>query len=305
MHHLNGKMLTAIAIFCVMLAASVYLSTTILLLNSCNVTKTKRDRSEASIPCLENDLIYRFIFHHYRRASGPLSTHRSHLRSMYTVETAQRKRQIWRLLQNSQIVKVEEVDCLAALTDSTRGRPPDTAIIGTPLCDQVYMDLTSDCTAFHKHRGYTMFPLTSEEEEFPVAFSLLVYKDAEMVERLLRAVYRPQNYYCIHVDQNSSDIFFRAIMDIANCFNNVFVATKRLNVQWSEDRFSVMDTELLCIRELWRFPKWKYLITLTGQDFPLRTNLELVRTLKAHKKATDASVDMSKYVNIVVCYYYF
>ena len=48
-------------------------------------------------------------------------------------------------------------------------------------------------------RGFVLEALR-EEMEFPIAFSLLVYKDTEQIYRLLRAIYRPSNYYCIHVD---------------------------------------------------------------------------------------------------------
>ena len=39
-----------------------------------------------------------------------------------------------------------------------------------------------------------------EAEEFPIAFSILYYKDLVQVERLLRAIYRPNNVYCLHMD---------------------------------------------------------------------------------------------------------
>ena len=47
-----------------------------------------------------------------------------------------------------------------------------------------------------------MEPLSQEAANFPLAFSILMYKDVFQVERLLRAIYMPQNYYCIHVKQS-------------------------------------------------------------------------------------------------------
>ncbi|KAH9514867.1 Beta-1,3-galactosyl-O-glycosyl-glycoprotein beta-1,6-N-acetylglucosaminyltransferase [Bulinus truncatus] len=79
----------------------------------------------------------------------------------------------------------------------------------TMLSDQFYLNLTTNCELFQKQRGYIMCPLTSEEEDFPIAFTMLAYKDVEMVERLLRSIYRPQNYYCIHVDKKSDDQFMK------------------------------------------------------------------------------------------------
>lgn len=42
------------------------------------------------------------------------------------------------------------------------------------------------------------------------------------------------------------------------------------------------------MQALWRMrSKWKYLINLTGQEFPLKTNKELVKILTAYKGAND------------------
>ena len=50
---------------------------------------------------------------------------------------------------------------------------------------------------------------------------------------------------------------------------------------------SVLEPELVCMRELLRFTKWRYFINLTGQEFPLKTNLELVRIMKALNGSND------------------
>ncbi|XP_059156034.1 beta-1,3-galactosyl-O-glycosyl-glycoprotein beta-1,6-N-acetylglucosaminyltransferase-like [Physella acuta] len=128
-----------------------------------------------------------------------------------------------------------------------------------------------------------MSSLTLEEEEFPIAYTIMAYKDSEMVERLLRAIYRPQNYYCIHVDLKSEESFYSAISAISQCFHNVFLTTRRISVRWG--RFSVLEPELICMKELSRYKKWKYFINLTGQEFPLKTNYQIVKILKAFRGA--------------------
>ena len=104
-------------------------------------------------------------------------------------------------------------------------------------------------------------------------------------ERLLRAIYRPQNAYCVHVDANAPPVVFSAVEHIAHCLNetfgNVLVPTTRVHVRWGE--YSVLEAELICFRELLAIHgrrKWRYAINLTGQEFPLRTMLELTRILK-------------------------
>ncbi|KAH9504513.1 Beta-1,3-galactosyl-O-glycosyl-glycoprotein beta-1,6-N-acetylglucosaminyltransferase [Bulinus truncatus] len=153
------------------------------------------------------------------------------------------------------------------------------------ISNEFYLNLTEDCNEFKLSRGYITCPLTTEEEQFPIAFSLVVFKDIEMVERLLRSIYRPQNYYCFHVDIKADSAFADAVLAITNCFDNVFVTSERVDVRWGE--FSVLEPELICMKHLWKFRKWKYFINLTGQEFPLKTNWELVQILTAYGGAND------------------
>lgn len=64
-----------------------------------------------------------------------------------------------------------------------------------------YINMTADCPSFIKKRKYITEPLSKEEAEFPIAYSIVVHHKIEMLDRLLRAIYMPQNFYCIHVDK--------------------------------------------------------------------------------------------------------
>ncbi|KAH9524980.1 Beta-1,3-galactosyl-O-glycosyl-glycoprotein beta-1,6-N-acetylglucosaminyltransferase [Bulinus truncatus] len=141
-----------------------------------------------------------------------------------------------------------------------------------------YIKLATNCSSFLNRRGYIMSPLTREEMEFPIAFGILVAEDVEMAERLLRAIYRPQNYYCIHVDSKYEDIY-RVFLAIASCLNNVILPDRRLNVGWGT--FSTLEAELICMETLLTFTRWKYFINLTGKEFPLKTNADLVQILRS------------------------
>ena len=68
---------------------------------------------------------------------------------------------------------------------------------------------TQNCDVYKTSRGYVTSALTQMEQDFPLAYSLVVFKDIEPVERLLRAIYRPQNIYCIHVDAKAQVDFFQ------------------------------------------------------------------------------------------------
>uniref|UniRef100_A0A8C6EEX0 Glucosaminyl (N-acetyl) transferase 1 n=1 Tax=Microcebus murinus TaxID=30608 RepID=A0A8C6EEX0_MICMU len=139
---------------------------------------------------------------------------------------------------------------------------------------------TRDCTSFIKRRKYIMEPLSKEEEQFPIAYSLVVHHKIEMLDRLLRAIYMPQNFYCIHVDRKSEESFLAAVKGIASCFSNVFVASQLESVVYAS--WSRVQADLNCMKDLYGMSaRWKYLINLCGMDFPIKTNLEIVRKLKS------------------------
>ncbi|WAQ94345.1 GCNT1-like protein [Mya arenaria] len=150
---------------------------------------------------------------------------------------------------------------------------------------------TSNCSHFVKQRGYITNSLTKEEKQFPIDFSILIHTEVKQVETLLRAIYRPQNLYCIHVDTKSSAAFYEEIHAISSCFDNVFLSSQRFDVQWGT--MTVLEPEIVCMNDLWNNNvSWKYFINLTGQEFPLRTNFELVKILKAYNGANDISATL-------------
>ncbi|PAA78733.1 hypothetical protein BOX15_Mlig021971g3 [Macrostomum lignano] len=127
---------------------------------------------------------------------------------------------------------------------------------------------------------YVTETMSQEEADFPLAFSLVVFKDFYQVEKLFRAVYRPEHFYCFHVDNKSSNAFFQAVTKYASCFPNVIVSESRSNVNWGT--FTVLEADLHCMKRLLEMSKkWRYFINLVGQEYPLRTMRELVRILKS------------------------
>jgi beta-1,3-galactosyl-O-glycosyl-glycoprotein beta-1,6-N-acetylglucosaminyltransferase len=145
---------------------------------------------------------------------------------------------------------------------------------------ETYITQTQNCSLFKVQRHYLASPVNTEEAEFTLAFSIMMYKDVHQFERLLRAIYRPQNIYCVHVDNKTSTMIKRAVVAITSCFDNVFISRDSYDVRWGT--FTVLAPELSCMRELiHRDKKWKYFINLTGQEFPLKTNWQIVRILKA------------------------
>lgn len=131
------------------------------------------------------------------------------------------------------------------------------------------------------------YVVQEEERNFPIAFSLVIYRDIDRAIRLLRAIYRPHNYYCIHVDKKANPAYFEAIQKaIRRIGSNVFLIpdSERISIVWGY--LSTLDADLACAKRLLEFSStWRYWINLTGHEFPLRTNWELVRALKAVRGA--------------------
>jgi hypothetical protein len=155
------------------------------------------------------------------------------------------------------------------------------------LNSDFFLNITRSCSFFRNMRGYIQHPLTEEERTFPIAFSILAYTDIEQVERLLRLIYRPQNYYCIHIDLKMRPAEKTALKNIASCFKNVVIAKQSVNVTWG--KFPLLQAELVCMETLWPFKAWKYYMNLAGQEFPLKTNRYIVAALKALDGANIAS----------------
>ncbi|KPP68062.1 beta-1,3-galactosyl-O-glycosyl-glycoprotein beta-1,6-N-acetylglucosaminyltransferase-like [Scleropages formosus] len=160
---------------------------------------------------------------------------------------------------------------LQAMTKSFRNE--------TQITEKQYIEWTSNCEKFKITRKYLTFPLSSEEEEFPLAYSIVIHHKIQNFERLLRAIYAPQNFYCIHVDNKSAPLFQAAVAGIVSCFDNVVISSKLENVVYAS--WSRVQADINCMRDLYNMsPRWKYFINLCGQDFPIKTNLEIVRKLK-------------------------
>ncbi|KAG9488109.1 beta-1,3-galactosyl-O-glycosyl-glycoprotein beta-1,6-N-acetylglucosaminyltransferase 4 [Eleutherodactylus coqui] len=147
------------------------------------------------------------------------------------------------------------------------------------LEDPNVVTMTNNCVAYKKLRHYHVKPISQEEKDFPIAYSLVVHKDAISVERLLYTIYNPVNVYCIHYDQKSSSSFKNAMKNLAKCFPNVFIASKIETVIYAH--VSRLQADLNCLSDLLKSPvQWKYAINLCGQDMPLKSNSELVSELK-------------------------
>ncbi|XP_060100347.1 N-acetyllactosaminide beta-1,6-N-acetylglucosaminyl-transferase-like [Heteronotia binoei] len=139
---------------------------------------------------------------------------------------------------------------------------------GSAPCSQILLD-----------GRYLPRSLSAEEAAFPLAFVIALHKDFETFERVFRALYAPHNLYCVHVDEKASAAFKLHVGRLLDCFPNAFLASKAEPVVYGG--VSRLQADLNCMQDLLRSQvRWKYLLNMCGQDFPLRTNWEMVQHLK-------------------------
>ncbi|XP_025096271.1 N-acetyllactosaminide beta-1,6-N-acetylglucosaminyl-transferase-like isoform X2 [Pomacea canaliculata] len=166
------------------------------------------------------------------------------------------------------------------------------------IWDEDFIRLTSNCENFRKRFGYERYGQVSKEElDFPLAFNVLLYKDVDQLHMLLRAIYRPHNVYCLHVDGYANASVYKATAALANCLDNVFLTSKRENITYSG--FTRLQADINCMQDhmTWKAEKqgvktnskipWRYLINLPSQQFPLKTNAELVKILTIYNGSND------------------
>ena len=159
------------------------------------------------------------------------------------------------------------------------------------------------------------FKFDYSEKNFPLAISILVNENAEQVFRLLRAIYHPENIYCIHIDKKSKENFHIAIRSMVKCFDNVFLSTKFENIVYGG--FSRLQADINCLKDLVslnnltknvrhenlidkKLINWKYAFNLVGTEFPLRTNSELIKIIEMYNGSNEIElVKIDSFLNRV------
>ncbi|XP_071817991.1 N-acetyllactosaminide beta-1,6-N-acetylglucosaminyl-transferase-like [Apostichopus japonicus] len=181
------------------------------------------------------------------------------------------------LFQNDDaVIKATNVMIKAARVDGKVPMPSD----------ESFFRHTQNCTAFRRTRNYPERPNSKEEEDYPLAYIIATHKEVAQVERLLRVIYQPQNIYCVHPDKKSPPDYQRAIIGLVSCFDNVFIPSEVESVVYAG--YTRLKADINCMSDLLEKPvRWRYVMNLCGQDFPLKTNLEIIRQLKAFKGHND------------------
>ena len=164
---------------------------------------------------------------------------------------------------------------------------------GKPSFTDYFKALAQNCTKFKSVLGYRISPLEDEDPDFPIAYNILLHDNVAQFERLFRAIYRPQNSYCIHIDAKSTPSFKTVVKTIVGCFQNAFIASKLELVVYAG--YSRLLADINCMKDQLSSPiKWRYLLNTAANAYPLKTNAEIVKILKIYNGTNDIRAVMSK-----------
>ncbi|XP_059173270.1 N-acetyllactosaminide beta-1,6-N-acetylglucosaminyl-transferase-like [Physella acuta] len=180
---------------------------------------------------------------------------------------------------------LRNINCTAMLT--FRGNNSQYPQGVNRVQDQQLLNISADCSEFIHRFGFQRYPTaTQEEKDFPLAFIIVFHTSLDQVLFLLRAIYHPHNVYCLHPDRKVNALMLGAVLSAARCLPNVFVAGRLEDVVYAG--FSRLMADINCMSDLMGHPvQWRYVINMPGQQFPLRTNLEMVRVLKSFNGSND------------------
>ncbi|XP_069402934.1 beta-1,3-galactosyl-O-glycosyl-glycoprotein beta-1,6-N-acetylglucosaminyltransferase 7 [Ovis canadensis] len=140
-----------------------------------------------------------------------------------------------------------------------------------------------NCSRISQELHFITRPLSAEEGSFSLAYIVTIHKELAMFVQLLRAVYVPQNVYCIHVDEKAPRKYKTAVQSLVNCFENIFISSKREKMAYTG--FRRLQADINCMRDLVHSKfQWNYVINLCGQDFPIKTNKEIIHYIRSKWK---------------------
>ena len=61
---------------------------------------------------------------------------------------------------------------------------------------------------------------------YSIAFSHLLHKDIAIYEAFLSVYFRPNNFYCIHIDKESKDKVWKAVQGLVKCYSEKMIHGK-------------------------------------------------------------------------------
>jgi hypothetical protein len=107
-----------------------------------------------------------------------------------------------------------------------------------------------------------------------IAYCILAHKNPEQMRRLLRAVWHPGNLYLLHYDKRSPSVEHEAVAHFPEEFPGVRILRCKA-VCWG--RFSQVAVQIGALElAVQSATSWTHFINLTGQDFPLKPQTDIL-----------------------------
>ena len=97
----------------------------------------------------------------------------------------------------------------------------------------LFLDIEKCCTTwtgyysvFEIHESVFLFQKTEIEKKISIAFSILCHGNLGQLEALFATIFRPQNVYCIYVDDKSPIEYKKAVYQLAAIYKYHFPEVK-------------------------------------------------------------------------------
>jgi hypothetical protein len=121
-------------------------------------------------------------------------------------------------------------------------------------------------------------------EPLRLAYLIFVHKDPSQLARLMKRLYYPTSIFYIYVDGKADiNTFKSATSKIPS--DNVVWLTKRKSISWGN--FSLSDAYLSSFQTiLQQRPEPDFILTISGQDYPIATNEAIHNWLSQHVNQT-------------------
>lgn len=112
-----------------------------------------------------------------------------------------------------------------------------------------------------------------------IGYLILVHRYPDQFKRLFRAIYNSQNQYVVHVDKNSGAELEAEIREFLSPYANADMIKSEKAI-WGG--YSLVDAELRGMERLLQMGEWSHFINLSGQDFPLKPQKQIIAFLNAN-----------------------
>ncbi|KAI3871750.1 hypothetical protein MKX03_011174 [Papaver bracteatum] len=145
--------------------------------------------------------------------------------------------------------------------------------------------LTNPISRFQPVVKPTLTLQSSTNAQYPVSFAYLISSskgDLEKLKRVLFAVYHPNNYYLLHMDQGAPNAeHFELAKSVSeepvfSEIGNVWIVGKPNLVTYRGP--TMLATTLHAMSLLLRSCKWDWFINLSASDYPLITQDDLIHS---------------------------